>query len=204
MDEFLKKINLSDDAINIYLKSLGRSSLTYYELYSFVPNLSTEKFENVLNELINADLLLQIIPRKPEILPQYLTIPPIGPIINYYDNIKASFSNIEDALQDLLVNSLNQIFEKSCDIEIDSLYAENLEARKDFEDESLLLKKDIDDIIEGMENLNKLKSLLSNLQQRMGSITKTQFARLIKETSNIKTEIEDGGSHSVRSFHERS
>ena len=68
MDEFLKQIGLSDNAIKIYIKSLGRTSLTYYELYSIVPKLSEEEFKNCINELIDSGLIIQLIPQKPEIL----------------------------------------------------------------------------------------------------------------------------------------
>jgi len=43
MEEFLKKLQLSDNAIKIYVESLGRTPLTFFELYSMVPNLSQDE-----------------------------------------------------------------------------------------------------------------------------------------------------------------
>ena len=48
MEDFLKKLQLSEEAIKIYLKSLGKVPLTYYELYSITPKLAQDKFEENL------------------------------------------------------------------------------------------------------------------------------------------------------------
>ena len=68
MEDFLKKLQLSNQAIEIYLKSLGKSPLTYYELYSIIPEFSQDEFEKNLTQLINGGLLIQLIPKKQEIL----------------------------------------------------------------------------------------------------------------------------------------
>ena len=63
------------------------------------------------------------------------------------------------------------------------------EIRKDFEEDTIIQKQDIDDIVQGMENLKILKEVLDNLHQTIKGITQTQFANLIKTITNIKTEI---------------
>ena len=59
MEAFLRKLQLSESAIKIYLKSLGKTPLTYYELYSIVPKVSTNEFKEIVNDLLNSGLLLQ-------------------------------------------------------------------------------------------------------------------------------------------------
>ncbi|UCC21238.1 MAG: hypothetical protein JSV62_08170 [Promethearchaeota archaeon] len=51
MDDFLRKLQFSEYSIEIYLKSLGKFTRSYYELYSIVPKASEEEFNNCLNEL---------------------------------------------------------------------------------------------------------------------------------------------------------
>ena len=99
MKDFLKKLQLSDYAVEIYLKSLGRSPFTYYELFSFIPTASPEEFEESLGQLVNGGLLIELIPKNQEILLHYLAIPPVLPIINYYENINENLKGINHQFQ---------------------------------------------------------------------------------------------------------
>ena len=200
MDEFLKQLQLSDEAIDLYNKSLGKSPLTYNEFYSLIPNLSDDNFTKVLNELKSSNLIVEIAPhpQKPEILLQYITIPPFTPFLTYYTNINANLSNIQDAVQGLVINSLNKIFrEKERNkIELDTLYNQFQEIKKDISEDSFIQKQDVEEIVGDLENLKEIKKVLSslkeveeNLHKRIKGITQTEFANLIKILSKIKTEI---------------
>lgn len=189
MDKFLKQIGLSDNAIEIYIKSLGRTSLTYYELYSIVPKISEEEFKNCINELIDSGLIIQLIPQKPEILLEHLAIPPFGPIITYYENIDANLTNIKNSIQELIANSLKQIFKSNRIVDMDSVFTVFQEIKKDIEEDTIIQKREIEDIFEGMEDLNKLKKELSEIHQQIKSITQTQFSDLLKLISNLKDDL---------------
>ncbi len=189
MDEFLKQIGLSDNAIKIYIKSLGRTSLTYYELYSIVPKISEEEFKNYINELIDSGLIIQLIPQKQEILLKYLSIPPFGPIITYYENIDANLTNIKNSIQELVANSLKQIFKSNRIVDMDSVFTVFQEIKKDIEEDTIIQKREIEDIFEGMEDLNKFKKELSEIHQQIKSITQTQFSDLLKLISNLKDDL---------------
>ena len=200
MEQFLRQLDLSDDAIKIYRKSLGKSPLTHFELYSLVPNLSLEDFKAVLDELINSNLIVEIVPQKPEILLHYIIIPPFSPILTYYSNFRKNLSNIQDAIKGLVINSLNQIFQNKETklIDNEALYEQFQEIRKDFSEDSLIQKQDVEEIVEDLENLKQIKELLSslkdvenNLYQRIKGITQTEFASLVKTLTKIKSEIND-------------
>ena len=51
MEGFLKNLQLPEPAIKIYLKSLGSTPLTYYELYSIVPTVPPDDFNKYFNDL---------------------------------------------------------------------------------------------------------------------------------------------------------
>ncbi|MFX1320113.1 MAG: hypothetical protein ACFFAQ_00585 [Promethearchaeota archaeon] len=189
MDKFLKQLGLSNDTIDIYIKSLGRTSLTYYELYSMVPKITEGEFENSLNELIDSGLIIQLIPQKQEILLKYLTIPPFGPIIAYYENIDANLTNIKNSIQELIANSLKQIFKSNRIVDMDSVFTVFQEIKKDIEEDNIIQKREIEDIFEGMEDLNKLKKELSEIHQQIKSIIQTQFSDLLKLISNLKDDL---------------
>ncbi|MFW9781978.1 MAG: hypothetical protein ACFFFB_06815, partial [Candidatus Heimdallarchaeota archaeon] len=189
MEDFLKKFQLSDSAIEIYMKSLGRSPLTFYELYSIVHKLPQEKFEEDLTQLINSGLLIQLVPKKEEILLHYLAIPPIFPIINYYENITINLASIKDSIHELLVNTVNQIFQKDNPLELDTILKTFQETREDINEDIMIQKQEIEDTVEGMEDLKQATKDLTELSQQIKILTQTQFANLMKKISSLNTEI---------------
>ncbi|TFG28533.1 MAG: hypothetical protein EU532_04990 [Promethearchaeota archaeon] len=197
MDEFLKQLQLSEEAIKIYRNCLGNPPLTYYEIYSLVPHLSPEDFNNTLKELTETDLLIQLVPQKPEILLYYLAIPPFTPILNYYSNIHTNLANIQDAVMGLFSNSLNQIFKESNHLELDSLHQNFEEVKKDRMEDSLIQKQDAKEILKEFETVqSKLKKNVynfkleqSHLNDKIIEITQSQFSDLIGNFSRIKTKL---------------
>ena len=198
MDEFFKQLQLSNDAIEIYKGALGKIPLTFNELHLLIGDLSIENFTNILNELKNANLIVEIAPQKPEILLHYIAIPPFTPILAYYNNIKANLSTIQDAVQGLIVNSLNEIFKnkKKNKIELDTLLKQFQEINNDIAEDSLIQKQDVEEIIKDFENikeikktLGKLNSLNNNLYRQIENTFQTEFIQLLKTLTTIKTEI---------------
>ncbi|MFX1552815.1 MAG: hypothetical protein ACFFBV_02730 [Promethearchaeota archaeon] len=189
MDNFLRKMQLSENTIEIYLKSLGKFPLTYYELYTIVPKATPEEFNESLKELINAGLLVQNISKNQEFIIHYSPLPPILPILNYYDNINANLPNIKNSIHELMVNSVNRIFQENKAIELDSILNTFQEIRKDIEEDSIIQKQDVEDIVEGMEELKKVNKKFSDLHQNIKKITQTKFTDLIKTLNAIKKEL---------------
>ena len=189
MEEFLKNFQLSDNAIKLYIKCIGRQPLSSLELYSLLPNISREDFDNVLGDLIDNGLFVPNSNQNRGLILQYLVIPPINPILNYYTNINNNLISIKKQLQLLLSNSLAKIFQDNQVIELNTVYDAIQESRKDVEEDVIIQKQDIDDIVKGMENINFIKEVLENLRQTIKGVTQTQFSSLIKLITNIKDEI---------------
>ncbi|MFX1260402.1 MAG: hypothetical protein ACFFAN_21340, partial [Promethearchaeota archaeon] len=196
MNELLKKLDLSDNAIKIYNECLGKSPLTYSELYSLVPNLSQKDFKNIINKLINTNLFIQIEPNKPEILLHYLAIPPFNPILKYYSNINANLSEMQNSIHNLIVSALNRIFKENNKVELDTIYNQFQEIKKDIIEDSLIQKRDVEDFVTDFEKLNEIKNLLSSLKEiesellkKIKNITQTQLVNLITILTEIKIEI---------------
>ncbi len=189
MDDFLRKLQLDENAIEIYLKSLSKFPLTYYELYSIVPKATLEEFNKSISDLLDAGLITQQPSKKQETITQYLTLPPILPILNYYNNININLGDIKNSIQELMINSVNEIFQENKTIELDSIMQTFQEIKKDIDEDSIIEKQEIEDIVEGMEELNMVKQKLSVLHQKIISITQTQFADLIKTLNSLKNGI---------------
>ncbi len=189
MDDFLRKIQLSENAIQIYLKALGKFSHSYYELYSMLPRASIEQFNECVNELIDAGLIVQLTSDKNNLLNNYSILPPLLPILNYYENINTNLPNIKQSIQELMTNTVNSVFQENKIIELDTILAAFQDIKKDIDEDSIIQKQEVEDIVEGMEDLKQLKSNISNLHQEVKGITQKKFADLIKTINTIKTDL---------------
>jgi len=189
MEEFLKNFQLSDNAIKLYLKSIGQQPQSSLELQSLLPNLSKEDIFVIISDLIDNGLFVPNSAKEQSSILYYLALPPINPILNYYANINNNLINIKKQLQLLLSKSLAKIFQDNQIIELDTIFDATQELRKDIEEDVIIQKQDIDDIVKGMENLNIIKDVLENLRQTIKGVTQTQFSSLIKLISTIKNEI---------------
>ncbi|MFX0022278.1 MAG: hypothetical protein ACFE9S_08115 [Candidatus Hermodarchaeota archaeon] len=189
MDDFLRKIQLSESAIQIYVNALGKFSHSYYELFSIVPKLTMEQFNDSLNELIDAGLLVKSSSKKQDMLMHYSVLPPILPILNYYENISANLPDIKKSIQDLMFNTVKRVFHENKIIQVDSILNTFQEIKKDIDEDSIIQKQEIEDIVEGMEDLKQLKKNLSDLHQEVKNITQIKFADLIKIINSIKSSL---------------
>ncbi len=189
MEEFLRKMQLPEYAVEIYLKSLGKFPLSFYELYTLIPNATPEEFNTSIKGLLDAGLLIQQKSKKKEQIIHYSPLPPISPILNYYDNIETNLPTIKKSIYDLTVNSLSTIFQENKVIELDSIVNAFQAVKKDIEEDSIIQKQEVEDIVEGMEELKKINKILSDLHQDIKSITQTQFADLIKTINTLRTDI---------------
>ena len=189
MEELLKNIQLSDKAIELYLRCIGQQPLSSFELYSILPNISQEDFSNTIKELTEAGLFVPLKLQSSNFTLQYLALPPFNPIVNYYSNINKNLDSIKNQLQILISNSLDTIFQENKVLELDTMFEATQELRKDIEEDVIIQKQDIDDIVQGIENLNVIKKVLEDLRKSIKGVTQTQFSYLIKLITNIKKDI---------------
>jgi tetratricopeptide (TPR) repeat protein len=189
MEEFLKQLQLSDEAIRIYNKCFLKSPLTYNELYSLISDLSPDDFKKIVDELIDHDLIVQITPRKPEILVHYMILPPIKSILNYYLDFPSNLNNIQELIHTSMVNSLSRIFEESEVIEIDSIYNQFQDIFKDFSEDALIQKQDVEEIIADFEKFNETENKLSELKEMLPAIPQKIISVLLPQITNLLKEL---------------
>ena len=197
MEQFLKNIKLSDEAIKIYLRIFGKAQLTYNELYSISSNLPLEEFNQVINELIDHNLIIKvkIDPKKPELLLNYQAIPPFTSILNYFSYINADLSKIQNYLVELIKKSITQILKKNKTIELDSISKRYQEIKKDHIEDSMIQKQDLEELLEDFEKINEIKTFCSDVKNKISTIfqkilnlTQTQVLVFKESVLKIKTE----------------
>ncbi|UCC21237.1 MAG: hypothetical protein JSV62_08165 [Promethearchaeota archaeon] len=133
--------------------------------------------------------MVQISSKNPNILTQYSTLPPILPILNYYHNIDLNLINIKNSIQEIMINSVSQIFEENKIIKLDTILKAFQEIKKDIDEDSIIQKQEVEDIVEGMEELKDIKDKISDLHNNIKSITQTKFADLIKTINTLKADL---------------
>ena len=189
MENFFDMLNLSKNAIQIYLGCFGKYSITKKELNLIAANLSLEDVSKALNDLINIGLVIPIYPKDPKILVHYLAIPPFGAVSNYYENINENVENIKTQIQVIVSKTLEKVFQENQLIELDTVFKATRELKKDIDEDIIIQKQDIEDIVTGMENLRVLGDALDALHQNIKGVTQNEFKNLIKILPTIENEI---------------
>ncbi|MFX1496128.1 MAG: hypothetical protein ACFFBH_01240 [Promethearchaeota archaeon] len=189
MEEFLKQIQLSEYAIKIYIDSLGRKPLSSNELYSLIPIISQQEFLKVIKELEAAGLLLSITPQRGGDITQYLVLPPFNPIVKYLTNVNANLGSIKNQLHQLLANSLSKLFKDNKLIELNTILNASQDIRNDIQEETIIQKQEVEDIVKGMENFRMMEEVLDDLHQTIIKVINSQFQTLNKTLLNIKKDI---------------
>jgi len=189
MENFLKQIQLSESAIKIYKMGIASHPLTIRELKTSVPELSPEEFNNCIKELQEMNLLVAITSPNQDALTHYLTLPPFGAIINYFSNIEENQNNINLQISKALTQSITELFKKNTLLELDSVVKANEDLKKDIDEDVIIQKQEVEDIVDGIENLTSIQKIIEDLYQKVKGITQSQFTNLIKTISETKEDI---------------
>jgi len=190
---FLKDLNLTDDAIKIYNDCLGKSPLTYGEIYSLVINLSPEDFKVLMDVLIDQGLFIQIIPQKTGLIMHYIAVPPFQSLLNLFSSFDSNITNMSESIKEILVSSLDQIFKENQEIEMDSVYDQFQGIFKDFSESSMIEKHDVEELMEDLgefketkEAFSDLKEMLSVCPQRIMNAINIQQSNFTEDLIKIK------------------
>ncbi|MFX1398840.1 MAG: hypothetical protein ACFFAS_17555 [Promethearchaeota archaeon] len=189
MENFLRQLNLSDNAIKLYFYCLSNLPLTYNELSKVIPNISKEESETIINELINPGLLKKIAPEHQKTIKLYKAQPPITQILQYYDNISNNLKEIKGAIQSLLRKSLNKVFDSNNEIELETIYSELKDIIEDIDEDTLLQKQEIKEILKEMETLKSISDLFTNFKEKVINLIKEQIEQTSESILEIKSVI---------------
>ena len=191
MEDFLNKLQLSENAVKIYLNCIGELPLTKNEVGLIIPELDENQFSSAFQELLTIGIVIPIYPKNTKLLTHYIAIAPFNPIDQYYENIKKNVQEIKEQLSTIFDKSLSEIFEKNELIELDSIYKATQELRKDIEEDTIIQKQDVEDIVRGMEILRGTTDILNDLHDKIKGITQAEFGNLIKLFSQIEHELKE-------------
>jgi hypothetical protein len=156
-----------------------------------IPELDELQFSSAFNELLNIGIIIPINPKNPKLLTHYLAIAPFNPINQYYINIKKNVDGIKKQLAIVFNESLSEIFEKNTLIELESVHKAAHELWKDIEEDTIIQKQDVEDIVEGMEKIKGLSGILEDFHNKVKGVTQTEFTNLFKVLPQLEIEIKE-------------
>ena len=84
MEDFLYKLQISENAVKIYLGCIGELPLTREEIGLIIPELDEQQFSDAFKELINIGVLFPISPNNSKLLTHYIAFAPFNAMSNYY------------------------------------------------------------------------------------------------------------------------
>ncbi|MFX1275635.1 MAG: hypothetical protein ACFFAT_11390, partial [Promethearchaeota archaeon] len=189
MENFFKQLQLSDNAIKLYVKCMGESPRTYGELCILLPDLSPEQCEKTIGELISFGLLRQIESETHDVLTYYQTQPPISQILHHYENISTNLNKMKVAIQHLIKNTINIVIKEKNEIQLDTVFNELKEVIDDINEDTLLQKQEIEDIVLGIEGINIIKELFLDFKKITNATIQNELTRLIKTLPTFKVNI---------------
>ncbi|MFX1393575.1 MAG: hypothetical protein ACFFAH_08370 [Promethearchaeota archaeon] len=217
MEVISKLLNLSDDAISIYLNCLGKNPLTSKEIHTFKPDLSDAEFKVIIDDLINKKLLLNKTPKNSQLLSHYLAIPPFFIINKMTTQIKNDLlskesyitkqkdaskvedreisveflKKHEDELKNLVTSELAAIVITL--LQLKSELQEKIKAVGIKDSQWDVLKNDIKDIL-ALETHIKAKDIneiISIKFKEISDIIKTKIVNFQKDTSQNQIDSEN-------------
>jgi len=86
-------------------------------------------------------------------------------------------------------DTINKVFQGNEEIEIDSIFNSIQNVINDINEDTIIQKQDVADVVESMEVLNEIKEILFGVKKKIKGNMQTQFSNLLKSFSKTKNKI---------------
>jgi hypothetical protein len=188
----LKSFNLSDNAINIYLKGLGRFPYTFSEIQAIIPNVPEKEVKQIVNDLIEKKLVLLVNPKYSESIPHYIIIPPYSAILNNLNDLTevSDEKKIEESEKNPVLDKFREnIFQ---DLEKISGELIDLISHKENSGQTVEILSEVEDNVKKFAHviLNDVIGMISPLRMQSG-VDARDFSKLINSIKQKISESEE-------------
>ncbi|MFX1259347.1 MAG: hypothetical protein ACFFAN_15945 [Promethearchaeota archaeon] len=191
MEVVSKLLDLSDDAITIYLDCLGKSPLTYNEIQSFNPNLSDAEFKKIMDDLIKKKLLLNKSSENSQILAHYIATPPFFVINNLINQIKNDLTNKKNNAFPITEQIIKNLFKNKDKIELDNIYKDFTVFKKELDDDISSTKQEIENLTSKIEKKEEIVDFLKKYEEELKNLISSELASIVVMLLQLKTELKE-------------
>ncbi|MFX1389791.1 MAG: hypothetical protein ACFE9Z_07010 [Promethearchaeota archaeon] len=191
LKDLLKLFDLTDDAINIYLKALNGNPQIFNEIKKSVPDLSENEVIDLLKDLVEKKLILPVNPKDFDQLNQYISIPPYAAMLNIINklNYPINEKRIENSNQSPILNGFMDLLYKDLE-NISGELIEVLGKENDFNQTMEILSEVEENVREFVRViLNDVLGLISPLRLQ-SAVDARDFSKLIESITQKITESE--------------
>jgi hypothetical protein len=188
--EFLKNLNLSPEAIEIYLNILDKSPLTFSEIYSIKSDLPKKKLIEILNELLQSKLLINISADNPIIVGHFMAIPPIYEISKMLNDIRCDLIGKEGKKSKIEL-VLDEIFEHQNKIELENIYKDFKILLDNINRDTDTIKKELDELLDQIEKKVEEPDFIDKCEQEIKNKINSQLSSIVITILQLKAEFKD-------------
>lgn len=192
MKALLKSFNLSDDAISIYIKGLGKFPYTLSEIQTIVPNVSEKEVKQVIDELIEKKLILLINPRYSESVPHYIIIPPFAAMLNNITDLTevSDEMNIKESEK----NPMIEKFQAAIYQDLENISGDLIEilSNKDNSGQTMEILSEVEENVKKLARviLDDVIGMISPLRMQ-SAVDSRDFSKLITSVKQKMSESEE-------------
>ncbi len=192
MKALLKSFNLSDNAINIYLKGLGKFPYTFSEIKSIIPNVSDKEVKQIVDDLIEKKLVLLVNPAYSGSVPHYIIIPPYSAILNSLNSLAEVPDNKE--IDVARADQMSEKFRENLFQDLEQISGEliDLLSNKENSSQTTEILSEVEENVKKFAQviLNDVIEMITPLRLQSG-VDARDFSRLINSVKQKISESED-------------
>ena len=190
--QLLNEIELSDGSIDLYLKIIGRSPLTWEEIALIMNTTKKELNKSLIEELLNKGLCISNSESSEEDLIYYYAIPPYPAFLTYYEKFNAKLNQMSNDLPDKISSIFQEIKKESGFLLNLKNYIKNFqEAKATIVGNLSLMKADYEDGVTLIPELNLLLNNSGKFYEMVENVFNLHYQNFLKQVENIKQEIID-------------
>jgi len=173
LHKLLKSYNLSDKAISIYRESIGKFPFSLGEIKKYMPKLSDDQIEPIMDDLIEKKLVILIKPQQSDAIPHYIFIPPFSAVINSFTElmkVSANEPQEQNSVQNIQLTTQIEKFQDNLFQDIESV------------------SQDLITAITDQVNNNQTTEILTEVEQNVKKFVQVIINNIIKSINALRRE----------------
>ncbi|MBN1802799.1 MAG: hypothetical protein JW891_14920 [Candidatus Lokiarchaeota archaeon] len=188
MENILNTLDLSKEAINLYLNISGKIPLSREDIIENNPDITRENIIKIINQLLEAKLLTNVVPNNRDTVPRYLPLPPFAAIYKMYGNVEKEDTKTYKEVGTKIESIVSEILEESSKaVGLDSIINELTSLRDNFDTESSEIRNEVQEVMNEMQTRDDSSLFYLNFEDALKEIIHSKFANILEIILQIES-----------------